>query len=311
MSRDIHVFEKAFMETEKDYICIVFPQAVLMPTKKGGYDFAFNLQQIMNENNITIGSILLKKPNDFNTLNEVILDLRENFQILTEMIEKYGKRNNLKEIKRLLKEAIFIMDAGYFSENNLKTADKYEINALIMPKAISIEKNHEFRKRKGIIIMDEDEKSFSKKDFKRENNGYRCPNNQKLELTEIKEKNSIKNRDDKIPESCVQKSYIHVTHFCPQCHYREKCNKNKDSKTIIDNVSPLSYEMSNKFTNKRYLKIYTSRFPVSESINGFLKNQKGILLLSGSDENEISNEIHLKNTIYNLTRKINLKNTLY
>jgi len=69
--------------------------------------------------------------------------------------------------------------------------------------------------------------------------------------------------------------------------------------------------MSNKFTNKRYLKIYTSRFPVSESINGFLKNQKGILLLSGSDENEISNEIHLKNTIYNLTRKINLKNTLY
>ena len=83
-----------------------------------------------------------------NTLNEVILDLKDNFQILTEMIEKYGKRNNLKEIKRLLKEAIFIMDSGYFSDNNLKTAEKYEINTLIMPKAISIEKNHEFRKKK-------------------------------------------------------------------------------------------------------------------------------------------------------------------
>ena len=129
-----------FQETEKDYICIVFPQAVLMSTKKGGYDFAFNLQQIMNENNITIRSILLQKSNDFNTLEEVIQDLRLNFQILTEMIDKYGNRNNLKEIKRLLEDAIFIMDAGYFSDNNLKTADKFEISALIMPKAISIEK---------------------------------------------------------------------------------------------------------------------------------------------------------------------------
>ena len=53
------------------------------------------------------------------------------------------------------------------------------------------------------------------------------------------------------------------------------------------------------------------RFQVSESINGFLKTQDGVLLLSGSDENEISNEMHLKNTVYNLTRKVNLKGTVY
>jgi hypothetical protein len=55
----------------------------------------------MNENNIIIGSVLLKNPNDYHALEEVILDLRENFQLLKEIIDEYGSRNNLKEIQRI------------------------------------------------------------------------------------------------------------------------------------------------------------------------------------------------------------------
>jgi hypothetical protein len=311
MAREIHVFEEAFEETEKDYLCVVFPQANLMPTKKGRYEFAFNLQQIMNENNIVIGSVLLNKPNDYHSIEEVIRDLRENFQLLAEMVDKYGCRNNLKEIQRLLDDTLFIMDAGYFSDFNLEKADEYGIKVLIMPKSIAIEKNHEFRKRKGMKNNKKNEKSFKKKDFKRVYNGYICPKGNKLELEEVKKINSTKNMEKDVPEHLIKKSHIHVCHSCSQCPLKEKCIGDKDRKTIIDIVSPLSYEMTNKFTNKTYLKIYSPRFQVSESINGFLKTQNGVLLLSGSDINEISNEMHLRNAVYNLIRKNNLKDTLY
>jgi hypothetical protein len=311
MAREIPAFEEAFMGTDKDFICVIFPQATLMPTKKGGYGFAFNLQQIMNENNIVMGSVLLKNPNDYHALEDVILDLRENFQILKEMIREYGSRNNLKEIQRLLDEAIFIMDAGYFSDFNLQKADEYEINALIMPKTVAIKRNYEFRKRNGIVILEDEDRSFKKKDFQREYNRYICPTGQIIELTETKEINSITIMEKEIPESWMKRSYVHMSNCCSSCTLKEKCIGDKDIKIIIDNVSQLSYEMCNKFTNNRYLKIYSNRFQVSESINGYFKTQDGVLLLSGSDENEISNEMHLRNAVYNLKRKIKLKDTLY
>jgi len=311
MGREIQVFEEAFEKTDKDFLCVIFPQAAMMPTKKGGYDFAFNLQQIMNEHHIALGTILLNKPNDYHTLEDVILDLKENFQILTEMVQKYGHRNNLKEIPRLLNEAIFIMDSGYFSDYNLEKAYEHEIKALIMPKNKAIEQNQEYRKRKGIITTEENEKSITKKDFKREKKSYKCPYGEKVVLEEVKEINSINNKGKDIPEPLIKKAFVHVCYSCSECPLKEKCIGDKDFKIIIDKVSSLSYEMSDKFTNQKYLKIYSPRFQVSESINGFLKTQNGVLLLSGSDENEISNEIHLKNTVYNLTRIVNLKGTLY
>ena len=311
MASKISDFEEAFQDTEKDFICVLFPKAVMMPTKKGGYDFAFNLQQVMNENNIVIGSILLRKPNDLFTLEDVLLDLRENFKLLSEMISKYGSRNNIKEIQRLLDEAIFIMDAGYFSDFNLLKAEEYGIKAVIMSKSVSAQKNHEFRKKKGIISSEKSKITFAKKDFKRIINGYICPNNQKIELKEIREIKSTKNSANELSNSENKKSYIHVAQSCSQCSFKEKCIGDKDSKIIVDRVTPQSYDMSNKVVNQRYSKIYSSRFQASESINGYLKTSNGILLLSGSDKNEISNEIHLKNTVYNLTRKITLKNTIY
>ena len=49
----------------------------------------------------------------------------------------------------------------------------------------------------------------------------------------------------------------------------------------------------------------------SEGINGFLKGDNGVLKLIGTTDNAVNNEIQLRNTIYNLTRLINLKDTAY
>jgi hypothetical protein len=69
--------------------------------------------------------------------------------------------------------------------------------------------------------------------------------------------------------------------------------------------------MTNKFTQQKYLISYKERFHVSEGINGYLKNTKGILHLLGSNQHSVTNEMHLKNTMYNLTRIKNLKGTAY
>jgi hypothetical protein len=69
--------------------------------------------------------------------------------------------------------------------------------------------------------------------------------------------------------------------------------------------------MINKFTEQRTLNTYGERFSASEGINGYLKNTHGILHLLGSNKNAVKNEIHLKNTMYNLTRLKSLKDTAY
>ena len=61
----------------------------------------------------------------------------------------------------------------------------------------------------------------------------------------------------------------------------------------------------------RYKIHYKTRFSRSEGINGFLKGDNGVLKLIGTTENAVDNEIQLRNTIYNLTRLINLKDTAY
>ena len=69
--------------------------------------------------------------------------------------------------------------------------------------------------------------------------------------------------------------------------------------------------MTEKFLDKRRNIHYSSRFSRSEGINGFLKGDNGVLKLIGTTDNAVNNEIQLRNTIYNLTRLINLKNTAY
>ena len=309
----IKEFKKSFNETDKNYICISFPSAVMMPTKKGNYDFGFNIQEIMTEHNIIITGLVSQKPNDNLVMDELLTELKENFKILLELIEKYGCRRNYKEIKQMLEKAIFVFDSGYFSDDNLESLDKNEINGIIMPKIISRQNNNKIRAKNHLPTKEKNYnlKKHGKKDFIRVNCGYICKNGQKLELFEIKTINSKKNNRKGIPDSWKEQSYIHKCPTCFNCPIKGKCLENYEFRTITDRVSPLKYEMINKFTQQRYIIIYKERFHISEGINGYLKNTNGILHLLGSNKVAAKNEIHLRNTMYNLTRMKNLKGTAY
>jgi len=309
----IKEFKRSFNETDKDYICISFPSAVMMPTKKGNFDFGFNIQEIMTENNIIITGLISQKPNDNLIMEELLTELKENFKILLELIEKYGCRRNYKEIKQMLKKAIFVFDSGYFSDNNLESMDKHEINGLIMPKIISRQNNNKLRAQNDLPTKEKNYnlKKYGKKDFTRVNNGYLCKKGYKLELNKIKPINSKTNNRKGISDSWKEQSYIHECQACTRCSIKDKCLQISEFKTITDRVSPLKYEMTNKFTQQRYLNIYKERFHISEGINGYLKNTNGILHLIGSNKVAAKNEIQLRNTMYNLTRMKNLKGTAY
>ena len=69
--------------------------------------------------------------------------------------------------------------------------------------------------------------------------------------------------------------------------------------------------MTERFLDKRININYPQRFSRSEGINGLLKGDNRVLKLIGTTETEVNNEIQLRNTIYNLTRLINLKDTAY
>ena len=151
----IDEFEKSFSETDKDYICISFPSAVMLPTKKGNYDFGFNLQEIMTEHNIIITGLLLRNPNDNISMDEILSELKENFNLLLELVEKYGCRRNYKEIKKKCwKKPFLFFDSGYYSDKNLELIDKHKIKGLIMPINISKQINNEFRKNNKLFLKE-------------------------------------------------------------------------------------------------------------------------------------------------------------
>ena len=57
----------------------------MMRTKKGKFDFALNLQEIMLKNKIIFSGVLLDKPNDSKVLEDVILDIKETIEILVKL----------------------------------------------------------------------------------------------------------------------------------------------------------------------------------------------------------------------------------
>lgn len=125
-----------------------------------------------------------------------------------------------------------------------------------------------------------------------------------MELTETKNINSKVNRRKGIPGLNGKNNLIilQMHQHINTAPSKTICISNSEIKTITDRVSPLKYEMNNKLTEQRHIKTYKDRFHVSEGINGYLKNTNGILHLLGSNKTAVKNEIHLRNTMYNLTR---------
>ena len=309
--KKIPLFTEALKGRKQNYVSIMFPESIMMRTKKGKFDFALNLQQIMLKNKIIFSGVLLDKPNDSRVLEEVLIDIQETIDILVDLQKKYGLRRNYKEINSLLERTTFILDSGYFSDHNLEIADKYAINALIMPKVIARQRNNKIREENDLEKKNKNTKNddkISKKQMKRINGAYICPFNQKSELlSDDFIIDNERNRRNNIPEHWKDRKYKHKFNCPENCPFKNKCNH----QLIVDDISPLKYEMTNKFTNQRYMDMYNERFSESESINGYIKNTAGIFKLLTSDKTSAQKEIYIINMTYNLIRFNNIKGTLY
>lgn len=308
--RKLPIFIDALANRKQDYVPIMFPDATTMKTKKGKFDAGLNLQQIMLKNKIVFSGVLTSKPNDSRVLEEVLIDLIETVQILLELQKKYGIRRNYEQISKLLETAIFVLDSGYFSDYNLEISDKYGINALIMPKVIARQRNNKIREENNLDKKNQNTKNdekISKKQMDRIENAYICPFNQKSTLTIGKPVNNDRNMREGIPERWKDLKYVSEFDCPDDCPFSAICDHQK----ITDKISPLKFEMTNKFTQKRYMDIYNERFPESESINGYIKNSTGIFKLLSSDKESAQKEIYIINMTYNLIRFNNIKGTAY
>ena len=304
--RKIPEFEVYLNEKDIDYVSITFPAATMMKTKKGKFDFAFNLQEVITENDVLIGGALLDHPNDTKALGDVMKELEINLEILLEMQEKYGERRNYKEIKRMFENAIYICDSGYFTEENLEYMDKHGYKCLIMPSRLSREINRKLREQNNI------EPKKNKKDNRMNHltityNGFICEKGHKVTLINTVAVNKKVNIREGIPTTWKEHRYIFSCEHCHNCSENNICN----CENLTIKTTPLQYDMSNKFTKQTYLEIYDGRFHSSEFINGVLKGTDGILSLSGTDTTSINNEMHILNTTFNIFHLKSMKGTAY
>ena len=143
-------------------VSVSFPESCWMKTKKGIYDFAFNLQEIMTENHIILTGMLLTQSNDWKTIKDVLKNIYETIDLFIEMQREFGERRNYSEIRKRIRELILIADSGYFSTENLYHLFINKINALVMPKKLSEDHNNSLRRENG---YKEKRKKSTKKRF--------------------------------------------------------------------------------------------------------------------------------------------------
>lgn len=315
MYKHIDEFEQAIENSNKDFVCITYPNAPLIPTKKGNWDFAKNLQVAVTDDNIIIGSIFINNPDDSKALPQILPELKKNFEILWELQKKYGTRNNEKEIKNMLKKAMVVCDSGYASEENITYICENDIRSLIMPKITSIYINNKMKSfdekleelSSEIEILDEENTEIEttrKKDMSRIWDGYICKFNRPVMCTE---KTPIPDEIEKgLPKRATKANYKYKALDCSGCPYRDVCKH----KSFTEKISPYIYESMNKFTQKFYQELYMQRFHKSESINGYFKGINGILHLLGTNDKAITNEMHLRNTIYNTIHFVSISGTV-
>ena len=315
MYKHMDEFEQAIKNSNKDFVCITYPNAPLIPTKKGNWDFAKNLQVAVTDDNIIIGSIFINNPDDSKALPQILPELKKNFEILWELQKKYGTRNNEKEIKNMLKKAMVVCDSGYASEENITYICENDIRSLIMPKITSIYINNKMKSfdekleelSSEIEILDEENTEIEttrKKDMSRIWDGYICKFNRPVMFTE---NTPIPDEIEKgLPKRATKANYKYKALDCSGCPYRDVCKH----KSFTEKISPYIYESMNKFTQKFYQELYMQRFHKSESINGYFKGINGILHLLGTNDKAITNEMHLRNTIYNTIHFVSISGTV-
>ena len=310
--KKIDEFEQAIENSNKDFVCITYPNAPLIPTKKGKWDFAKNLQMAVTDNNVIIGSIFINEPDDSKALEKLFPELKKNFKMLVELQKMYGTRKNYEEIKNLLKKAMIICDSGYDSEANVVFIHENEIRSLIMPKITSRYINNEMRtydenleqlSGEKTTIGEETLEKTRKVDMQRIWNGYLCKNNRPIMLYE--ERNIKEEQEKGLPEIATKKLYKYKSEDCNGCPYQNICKH----KSFSEKIKPYSFNSMNKFIQKFYIELYMKRFQKSESVYGYFKGKNGVLHLLGNNDTAISNEMNLLSTLYNTIHLVELKGT--
>ena len=217
----LDIYSTIINERNIGSVSVSFPEACWMKTKKGIYDFAFNLQELMTENHIILTGMLLTQSNDWKTIKDVLKNIYETINLFIEMQREFGERRNYSEIRKRIREHILIADSGYFSTENLYHLFINKINALVMPKKLSEDHNNSLRRENG---YKEKRKKSTKKDFIRVKNGYICPFDRFMRLVEIKKVKHWKpHKEDNLPDICKTKKYIFKTYSCKGCPNIENC----------------------------------------------------------------------------------------
>ena len=288
-------YEKIFEKQGDVKISIIFPESVYMKTKKGRFDFAFNLQEVMTKNHIVFLGIMLSQPNDGKALPDVYHHMKNTLDIFLEMQAKYGERNNPNKFEREFAKIIIMADAGYFTVYNIYFIFKNRINAIIKPNTESREDNNNSRNKSG---NSKKEKKSIRKYFTRVKGGYRCNQKKFLGFSKtIAIKHRKPHKDDELPDVCKTERQIYSQKSCPGYKYDKICPKK-----IEDRKPFLLRWATERFLDKRRNFDYNRRSPISEGINGFHKSDDGSIKFVGTTLNAVKTECDFRNAIYNLTR---------
>ena len=81
----LDIYTNILNERKTGSVSVLFPDACWMKIKRGIYDFAFNLQEIMTENHIILTGMLVTQSNDYKTLKEVLKNIYETIELFIEM----------------------------------------------------------------------------------------------------------------------------------------------------------------------------------------------------------------------------------
>lgn len=86
-------------ERNNDAVSITFPSTCWMKTKRGSYDFAFNLQEIITENHIILTGMLLSESNDRKTIKYVLNNIYETIKYLLKCKKNWGNEETIMKYK--------------------------------------------------------------------------------------------------------------------------------------------------------------------------------------------------------------------
>lgn len=163
------------------------------------------------------------------------------------MQKEFGERRNYKELQKRIDDLILIADSGYFSNDNMYVLEKEGINGLIMLKSIAQQVNNEIRKRENFKPKLGKNPEKSKKNFKRVKGGYICPENVFLKFQGEEGINFRKKEVSDLPYELKERRYIFGSSKCKNCKNNETCVYQR----IEERITPLQYEMIEKFANKK------------------------------------------------------------